>query len=123
MTSHKIPEGLAKSEDDDEDTVKRIKLTKDVIEKMEKLDKKVQSVVSVDQSLEPSSGDDIERKNSKRQARVELENFSDTGVLQEEGIRKLDTHRAKDENEDKDDVIPGVQVRYCISCLIALFHR
>lgn len=47
---------------------------------------------------------------AKRQVRVELENFGDTGILQEDGVRRSDTHRSRVESH-KDSVIPGVHVR------------
>lgn len=113
MTSHKIPEGLPKpADDDDEEPEEPVQSAKNVLQRDQSLDAKVHGLGSVDQSLDPSAGDDLDKNNSKRQARVELENFSAAGVLQEEGIRKLDTHRTKEEDDYKDSIIPGVQVRY-----------
>lgn len=51
-----------------------------------------------------------EKANTKRQVRVELENFSDTGVLQEDGVRRTDGQRTRSEGQ-RDSVIPGVRVR------------
>lgn len=78
------------------------------IQKILKFDKKIHDLSSLEQSLDGYSHK--LKKHIKRQAQVELENFSDAGVIKEEGIRKIDAYRAQ-ENREKVDVIPGVQVR------------
>lgn len=114
VTSHKIPENVAKPQDDeaDDDSVEQVKLTKNYVQKTQKLDTKIQDISRIDLDLDPLIIDNSEgiNTNVKRQARVELENFSDAGVIKEEGIRKIDAFRAK-ENSKKEDVILGVQVR------------
>ena len=85
---------------EDEEKIKLEKTqNKKVLERIENLEKK------------QSSFKDNERVNSKKHSRVELENFSNTGVLHEDGIKKVDLHRSQIDRQ-KDSVIPGVYVRY-----------
>lgn len=99
-------------DDEPEDAEERAKITKDVVQRIQKLDTKVQGIDNVEQSLDPANSNDSDgfNTNTKRQARVELENFSDAGVIQEDGIRKLDTLGTK-ETDEQDAIIPGVHVR------------
>jgi len=116
VTSHKLPENIAKPLDDDDDeyidekkvTFKDNKQAKKVTQKFENIEKKVAT-------LEPArrldlAEEDLENLNTKRQTRVELENFSDSGkVLQEGRIQKIDSKRPRP--SEQDEVIPGVYVR------------
>lgn len=104
------------SEEDDKEAeiAMEVELAKEVLQRaVENLDKqaekkkKTEQVKIVDQ-VEAESAP--KKTGSKRQARVELENFSDSGVLSKDGIRKLELARAKF-NDQTDAVIPGVQVR------------
>lgn len=98
--------------DDDVVDVERKAVSKDgkhakkVISRIESADKKLDPVRRFD------FGDDgkADSRTNKRQVRVELENFSDTGVLQEDGLRRTEAHRARLEGQ-RDSVIPGVYVR------------
>ena len=86
--------------DEDEEEIKTEKVqSKKVPERLENLEKKL------------SSFKENDRVNPKKQTRVELENFSDTGVLHEDGIKKVDLHRTQIERQ-RDSVIPGVYIRY-----------
>lgn len=118
VSSHKLPENVARpSEDDDYDdyieekkvALKDNKHSKKVIPKFENVDKKP-AVLEPVRRLDSAEEDDFESLTAKRQARVELENFSDTGkVLQEERIRRVDSRRPRP--SEQDEVIPGVYVR------------
>lgn len=118
VSSHKLPENVARlSEDDDYDdyieekkvALKDNKHSKKVIPKFENVDKKP-AVLEPVRRLDSTEEDDLESLTAKRQARVELENFSDTGkVLQEERIRRVDSRRPRP--SEQDEVIPGVYVR------------
>ncbi|KAF7987380.1 hypothetical protein HCN44_003142 [Aphidius gifuensis] len=103
VTSHKIPEGIETPHDDDSDE----SIEPKKLQRIEKFEKKINDLSNVEQSLDDYSHK--LNKHIKRQAQVELENFSDAGVIKEEGIRKIDAYRAQ-ENREKVDVIPGVQV-------------
>lgn len=97
-------------EDDDVVDVERKTIGKDgkhgkkVVPKFEGFDKKLEPVRRFD------FGDEDKGNTAKRQVRVELENFGDTGVLQEDGIRRTDTFRSRVDDQ-RDSVIPGVRVR------------
>ncbi|XP_074109228.1 uncharacterized protein LOC141533998 isoform X2 [Cotesia typhae] len=86
----------------------------DFAQKIQKTGSKIQEIGVVNQDLDPnrsfSDDNDNEQFNLslKRQARVELENFSNTGVIQEDAKKKIDTF--KNENEKTDINIEGVQV-------------
>lgn len=115
VSSHKLPENVARpTEDDDEyDDEKKIALKdnkpKKVIQKFENIDKKAIAAFEPARRFD-SEEDDLESFADKRQARVELENFSDTGkVLQDERTRKVDSKRPRP--SEQDEVIPGVYVR------------
>ena len=54
---------------------------------------------------------DENNSEPRKKSRIELENFSDTGVLHEEGIRKYDVHKPHQDYQ-KESVLPGVYVRY-----------
>lgn len=119
MTSHKLPENVAKPLDDDDDddeyidekkiALKDNKQTKKVIQKFENAEKKVATLEPV-RRLDLVEEDDLESLTAKRQARVELENFSDTGKVPQEGrIKKIDSKRPRP--TEQDEVIPGVYVR------------
>lgn len=120
VTSHKVPEDVARPSDYDDDgdddvvDVERKTITKNgkhgkkVVAKFESFDKKLTDLDPIrrfDFVDEDKTGD-----TTKRQVRVELENFGDTGILQEDGVRRSDTHRSRVESH-KDSVIPGVHVR------------
>ncbi|KYN00750.1 hypothetical protein ALC62_08433 [Cyphomyrmex costatus] len=114
VTSHKLPENVAKPVDDDDEYIDEKKVTfrdnkqaKKVVQKFENIEKKTAT-------LEPArrldlAEEDLESLNAKRQTRVELENFSDTGkVLQEGRLQKIDFKRPRP--TEQDEVIPGVYV-------------
>ncbi|CAK9827120.1 hypothetical protein ANTRET_LOCUS4854 [Anthophora retusa] len=118
VTSHKLPEGIARpsdydEEDDDVVDVERKAISKDgkhakkVVPKFETFDKK--QAANLDPVRRFDFIDEDKADTTKRQVRVELENFSDTGVLQEDGIRRTDTHRSRLDSQ-RDSVIPGVHV-------------
>ncbi|XP_071873575.1 uncharacterized protein isoform X1 [Bombus fervidus] len=120
VTSHKVPENIARPSDydeDDDDVVdverktisKHGKHTKKVIPKFESFDKKLGDLDPVRRFDFVDEDKATNGNNAKRQVRVELENFGDTGVLQEDGIRRSDTHRSRLQS-NKDSVIPGVHV-------------
>lgn len=102
MTSRKAH--AARYEDDDyyggeDEEIKIVKTqNKKVPERHENLEKKQTSFKENDRII------------PKKQTRIELENFSDTGVLHEDGIKKVDSHRAQVIRQ-RDSVIPGVYVR------------
>ncbi|XP_008554362.3 mucin-5AC isoform X1 [Microplitis demolitor] len=79
-------------------------------QRIQKVESKIQDSGNVDQDLDPANFNDNAQINSgsKRQARVELENFSNTGVIQEDAIKKIDN--LKNKNEETDINISGVQV-------------
>ncbi|XP_011633701.1 mucin-5AC-like isoform X2 [Pogonomyrmex barbatus] len=113
VTSHKVPEDIAKPLDDDDDdeyiderkvALKDNKQTK----KFENTEKKA-IILEPARRLDLVEEDDLDGFTAKRQARVELENFSDTGkVLQEGKIKKIDSKRPRP--SEQDEVIPGVYV-------------
>ncbi|XP_072762288.1 uncharacterized protein [Anoplolepis gracilipes] len=115
MTSHKLPGNVARPSDDDDDDyfdekkiiLKDNKYAKKVIQKFENSEKK--AILEPARRLDSTADDDLEIQTPKRQARVELENFSDTGkVLQDEKIKKVDFKRPP--SSEQDEVIPGVYV-------------
>lgn len=116
VSSHKLPENVARpteDEYDEYDDEKKIALKdnkpKKVIQKFENIDKKAIAAFEPARRFD-SEEDDSESFTDKRQARVELENFSDTGkVLQNERTRKVDSKRLRP--SEQDEVIPGVYVR------------
>lgn len=116
VTSHKLPENVAKPLDDDDEYVdekkvalKDNKQTKKVTQKFENTEKKAATLEPA-RRLDLTEEDDVDSLNAKRQARVELENFSDTGkVLQDGRIKKIDSKRPRP--TEQDEVIPGVYVR------------
>lgn len=116
VTSHKLPENVAKPLDDDDEYVdekkvafKDNKQTKKVTQKFENIEKKAATLEPA-RRLDLVEEDDLDDLTAKRQARVELENFSDTGkVLQEGRIKKIDSKRPRP--IEQDEVIPGVYVR------------
>lgn len=121
VTSHKIPEGVQRpSDEEDEEDVEiamEVELAKEVLQRaVENLDKraekkKAEQVKAAQQIANHNYEQDAIPKKSgtKRQARVQLENFSDSGVLSKDGIKKLELARAKF-NDETDAVIPGVEV-------------
>ncbi|XP_033200979.2 uncharacterized protein LOC117163092 isoform X2 [Bombus vancouverensis nearcticus] len=120
VTSHKVPENIPRPwdyDEDDDDVVdverktisKHGKHAKKVIPKFESFDKKPGDLDPVRRFDFVDEDKATNGNNAKRQVRVELENFGDTGVLQEDGIRRSDTHRSRLQN-NKDSVIPGVHV-------------
>lgn len=117
VTSHKLSGNVAKPLDDDDEYTdeKRIafkdnKQIKKVTQKFENIEKKVAILEPARRLDLTEEEDELESSNTKRQARVELENFSDTGkVLQEGGIKKIDSKRPQP--TEQDEVIPGVYVR------------
>ncbi|XP_017761230.1 PREDICTED: flocculation protein FLO11-like [Eufriesea mexicana] len=119
VTSHKVPESIARPSDyDDEDDDDVVDVERKVITKNGKHAKKVltkfDSFDKKSSDLDPVrrfdfAGDDKADNTAKRQVRVELENFGDTGVLQEDGVRRSDTHRSRVQSQ-RDSVIPGVHV-------------
>lgn len=117
VTSHKLPEYAARPYEDDEDdyieekkvALKDNKPSKKVIQKFENIEKKTAALEPI-RRLDSAEEDDLDGFTAKRQARVELENFSDTGkVLQEDRIRRVDSKRPRP--SEQDEVIPGVYVR------------
>lgn len=112
--THKLPENVARPSDDDDEyfddkkvAFKDNKYVKKVIQKFENSEKK--TALEPARRLDSTADDDLEILSAKRQARVELENFSDAGkVLQDEKIKKVDSKRLSSE---QDEVIPGVYVR------------
>ncbi|XP_043463303.1 proteoglycan 4-like [Leptopilina heterotoma] len=94
---------IAKYDDDyygggEDEEIKVVKTqNKKVPERLENLEKKQTSFKENDRVI------------PKKQTRVELENFSGTGVLHEDGIKKVDSHRAQ-VTRQRDSVIPGVYV-------------
>ncbi|XP_020722878.2 mucin-5AC isoform X3 [Bombus terrestris] len=120
VTSHKVPENIARPwdyDEDDDDVVdverktisKHGKHAKKVIPKFESFDKKPGDLDPVRRFDFVDEDKATNGNNAKRQVRVELENFGDTGVLQEDGIRRSDTHRSRLQG-NKDSVIPGVHI-------------
>jgi len=116
VTSHKLPENIAKPLDDELDdeyidekrvSFKDNKPTKKVTQKFENVEKK--DILEPARRLDLTEEDDLESLNAKRQARVELENFSDTGKVLQEGRKKIDSKRPRP--TEQDEVIPGVYVR------------
>ncbi|XP_012217572.1 mucin-2 [Linepithema humile] len=115
VTSHKLPENAAKPLNDDDEYIddKRVALkdnkhTKKVIQKYENTEKKMATFDSV-RRFDSAEEDDLEILTPKRQTRVELENFSDTGkILQEKGIKKVDSNGPRP--SEQDEIIPGVYV-------------
>lgn len=116
-----MPENIPRPwdyDEDDDDVVdverktisKHGKHAKKVIPKFESFDKKPGDLDPVRRFDFVDEDKATNGNNAKRQVRVELENFGDTGVLQEDGIRRSDTHRSRLQN-NKDSVIPGVHVR------------
>lgn len=116
VTSHKLPENVAKPLDDDDEYIdekkvafKDNKQTKKVTQKFENVEKKA-AILEPARRLDLAEEDDLDSLTAKRQAQVELENFSDTGkVLQEGRIKKIDSKRPRP--AEQDEVIPGVYVR------------
>lgn len=118
VTSHKVPEGVTRPSDyeDDDDVVdverkaasKDGKHAKKVVPRLEGADKKSSNLDPVRRF--DFGDEDVAEGSAKRQVRVELENFGDTGIFQEDGVRRADAHRARLEGQ-RDSVIPGVRVR------------
>lgn len=114
-----MPEDVARPSDYDDDgdddvvdverkATKNGKHGKKVVAKFESFDKKLTDLDPIrrfDFVDEDKTGD-----TAKRQVRVELENFGDIGILQEDGVRRSDAHKSRVESH-KDSVIPGVHVR------------
>lgn len=115
VTSHKLPGNIARPSDDDDEyfdekkvALKDNKYTKKVIQKFENNEKK--AILEPARRLDSTADDDLEILTAKRLARVELENFSDSGkVLQDEKTKKVDSKRPT--LSEQDEVIPGVYVR------------
>ncbi|XP_026673655.1 mucin-5AC-like isoform X2 [Ceratina calcarata] len=111
VTSHKVPESVARpSDDDDDDVVEGIKdgkHPKKVAANFETFDKKSANLDPVRRF--DFVDDDKSAGTEKRQVRVELENFADTGILQEDGIRRTDALRSRTD-VPRDSLIPGVRV-------------
>lgn len=117
-TSHKLPEGIPYPSDDGDDTedtasiATRAQQKQEVIQRIQKLDSKLQHLQPVPQSLDPlnTPTDSHKNPNTKRQARVQLETFSSTGYLDEDqdhpkpatGFRRHD-----EDFEDDEDPIRG----------------
>lgn len=116
VTSHKLPENIERPSEEDDDYIeerrvalKDSKHSKKVIQKFENVEKKAPILEPV-RRLDSAEEDDLDRFTTKRQARVELENFSDTGkVLQEDRIRKVNSKRPRP--NEQDEIIPGVYIR------------
>lgn len=115
VTSHKLPGNIARPLDDDDEyfdekkvALKDNKYTKKVIQKFENNEKK--ATLEPARRLDSTADDDLEILTTKRLARVELENFSDSGkVLQDEKIKKVDSKKIP--SSEQDEVIPGVYIR------------
>lgn len=115
VTSHKLPGNIARPLDDDDEyfdekkvALKDNKYTKKVIQKFENNEKK--ATLEPARRLDSTADDDLEILTTKRLARVELENFSDSGkVLQDEKIKKVDSKKLP--SSEQDEVIPGVYIR------------
>jgi len=86
------------------------KHTKKVIQKYENNEKKAAIFDSI-RRFDSTEKDDLEiLTNAKRQTRVELENFSNTGkILQEKEMRKIASNGPQ--LNEQDEVIPGVYIR------------
>ncbi|KAK9303318.1 hypothetical protein QLX08_005062 [Tetragonisca angustula] len=106
-------------DDDDDDVVdverktiaKNGKHAKKVAPKLESFDKKPANLEPprrFDFVDEDRAGNDA-AVAAKRQVRVELENFGDTGVLHEDGVRRSDAHKPRLQGQ-RDSLIPGVRV-------------
>jgi len=111
-----LPENVARpSDEDDEEYIdeKRVALkdnkhAKKATQRFESVDKKI--ILEPIRRLDSDEVDDSDILGPERQARVELENFSDTGKLvQEERVKKVDSKRPRP--YEQDEVIPGVYVR------------
>ncbi|XP_012286148.1 mucin-5AC, partial [Orussus abietinus] len=103
VTSHKIPEELPKPVEDDE-----YELDDDssyaIVEHNES-----RNVGTSRKNVEQFSDEILEEKSTRKQARVQLENFSDTGVLHEDGVRKSDNYKTQSDPQ-RDSLISGVQI-------------
>ncbi|XP_043514673.1 mucin-5AC-like isoform X1 [Frieseomelitta varia] len=136
VTSHRVPASIARpsdynendedsdvggddDDDDDDDVVdverktiaKNGKHAKKVAPKLESFDKKPANLEPprrFDFVDEDRAGNDA-AVAAKRQVRVELENFGDTGVLHEDGVRRSDAHKSRLQGQ-RDSLIPGVRV-------------
>ncbi|XP_026829599.1 mucin-5AC-like [Ooceraea biroi] len=115
VTSHKLPENVARPlDEDDEEYIEEKKVvfkdnryTKKATQRFENVEKKI--ILEPIRRLDSDEEEDLDRLAPRRQARVELENFSDTGKLvQEEQIKKIDSKKPRP--SEQDEVIPGVYV-------------
>lgn len=96
---------------DDEESIEEKKTISKDTKNLKKVNLKLE--YSDNKGIEPldsRNDDELDKLETKRQARVELENFSNTGVLEEDGVKKVDSHRAT-VNRQKDSILPGVYVR------------
>jgi len=117
VSSHKLPENVARPSDEDDeeyiDDERRVALkdnkhAKKATQRFESAEKKI--ILEPIRRLDSDEEDDSDRPAPERQARVELENFSDTGKLvQEERVKKVDSKKPRP--YEQDEVIPGVYVR------------
>ncbi|XP_066584452.1 mucin-2-like isoform X2 [Prorops nasuta] len=118
QTWHRLSSGNVKPLDEDEhliDVDKNVKNLesknlKKVVPKYESFEKKYEST-----RRDLASNDDAEGRlqsestDSKQQARVQLETFGDSGVLQEDGVKRTDGQQ-KRYNIQRDSIIPGVYI-------------
>lgn len=94
LTSHRIPDSAVRyAKDDVGRDIKFGKAEKKVVSHYETDDRRV------NENTEP-----------RKKSRIELENFSDTGVIPEDGVRKIDLHNSRADYQ-RDSVIPGVYLR------------
>lgn len=111
ITSHKIPDDLVRPIDDEDGVDDKRKTISRDSKNLKKVNLKLVHTDSKGyEGLDPKDDDGSDKFETKRQARVELENFSDTGVLEEDGVKKIDSQRAT-VNRQRDSIIPGVKVR------------
>lgn len=119
VTSHKIPDGIAQPSDEDDEEAEiamEVQLAKEVLQRaVENLDKraekkKAEQSKTLAQVSEPHEEEYLKKTSAKRRTHVQVENFSNSGILSEDGIKKVELARMKVEGQS-DYVIPGVQVR------------
>ncbi|KOX74571.1 hypothetical protein WN51_00526, partial [Melipona quadrifasciata] len=136
VTSHRVPASIARpsdynendenddaadddDDDDDDDVVdverktmaKNGKHAKKVAPKLESFDKKPANLEQPRRFdfVDEDRADNDAVVAAKRQVRVELENFGDTGVLHEDGVRRSDAYKSRLQGQ-RDSLIPGVRV-------------
>ncbi|XP_046742361.1 mucin-5AC-like [Diprion similis] len=115
VTAHKIPAEIEQpsDEDDEEDAelAMEVELAKEVIQRaVQSRDKRTDKKKVTQQTSEPYEDEAKSKKNSpKRQARVQIENFSNSGVLPEDGVMKIEIAK-ENSGAQTDSIIPGVEV-------------